>query len=48
VRIYSGRRDCEKGERCEKLAVITCEFMPQPELIKELSTTSWAGARRWG
>jgi len=38
VRIYSGHRDCEnKGEKCEKLAVITCEFMPQPELIKELS-----------
>jgi uncharacterized protein len=38
VRIYAGHRDSEKkGERCEKLAVITCEFMPQPELIKELS-----------
>lgn len=37
VRIYAGHRDCEKGERCEKLAVITCEFMPQPDLIKELS-----------
>ncbi len=38
VRIYSGHRGCEdKGEQCEKLAVITCEFMPQPELIKELS-----------
>jgi len=38
VRIYSGRRDCDgKGEKCEKLAVITCEFMPQPDLIKERS-----------
>ncbi len=38
VRIYAGHRDCEhKGEKCEKLAVITCEFMPQPNLIKELS-----------
>ena len=38
VRIYAGQRDCDnKGERCEKLAVITCEFMPQPDLIKELS-----------
>lgn len=38
VRIYTGHRVCnEKGERCEKLAVITCEFMPRPEQIKELS-----------
>ena len=37
VRIYAGQRDCVKGEMCEKLAVITCEFMPQPDLIKELS-----------
>jgi uncharacterized protein len=38
VRIYAGHRGCEdKGERCEKLAVITCEFMPGPEMIKELS-----------
>ncbi|HUT27073.1 MAG TPA: PAC2 family protein [Methanomassiliicoccales archaeon] len=38
VRIYAGHRDCEnKGEKCEKLVVITCEFMPRPDLIKELS-----------
>lgn len=38
MRIYSGSRDCEdKGEQCEKLTVITCEFMPQPDIIKELS-----------
>ena len=45
MRIYSGHRDCEEknGEKCEKLAVITCEFMPQPDLIKELSDVilSW-------
>ncbi|MCX6650367.1 MAG: PAC2 family protein [Methanomassiliicoccales archaeon] len=44
MRIYSGHRDCDQsGEKCEKLAVITCEFMPQPELIKDLSDTilSW-------
>jgi uncharacterized protein len=45
MRIYSGHRDCEEknGEMCEKLAVITCEFMPQPDLIKDLSDVilSW-------
>lgn len=38
VRIYAGHRDCEnRGEKCDKLVVITCEFMPQPNLIKDLS-----------
>jgi len=40
VRIYVGERKCgNSGEQCEKIIVITAEFMPSPGLIKPVVDT---------